>query len=160
MCLKPNGHSHAWFNMISGDQVDYANTRKGERLNLNPGFWYRFGRHLRLELSYTRETMDEPEGWLYKAEIGQLNASWQFSARSFVRAIVQHVGYDFNLALYEDDRDSEVRQLFTQFLFSYKLNPQTVFFLGYSDNSAANQDYGLARANRTVFVKIGYAFVL
>jgi len=25
--------------------------------------------------------------------------------------------------------------VFTQFLFSYKINPQTVLFLGYSDNA-------------------------
>ena len=64
-----------------------------------------------------------------------------------------------NVALYGDGRDPEHRHLFTQFLFSYKLNPQTVLFLGYSDNSFANQDHDLTQADRTIFAKVGYAWV-
>jgi hypothetical protein len=158
-CARPNRHSHAWFNLHFGGQIDYVNTRPGDFVNLNTGFWYRFGRHLYLEPTYTRERMDVAEGWLYTSTIGQLSASWQFNARCFVRAILQHVDDQFNTELYTDGRDPEEQRLFTQLLFSYKLNPRTVFFLGYSDNSFANQDYGLTRGDRTVFAKLGYAWV-
>jgi hypothetical protein len=158
-CAKPNGHSHAWLNLNGGGQVDYVNTRAGDFVNIDAGFWYRFGRHFYIEPSYTRERMDVAEGRLYTSTIAQLEASWQFNARCFVRAILQHVNDDFNTALYSDDRGPEYQNLFTQLLFSYKLNPSTVFFLGYSDNSFANQDYELTRANRSVFAKIGYAWV-
>jgi hypothetical protein len=70
------------------------------------------------------------------------------------------VSYDFNAELYADGRDPKFEQLFSQLLFSYKLNPRTVVFVGYSDNSFGNQDVDLTRADRTVFAKIGYAFVL
>ena len=156
---NPNAHSHVWLNLHGGGQIDYVNTQPGDFLNLNAGFWYRFGKHLYLEPTYTRERMEVAEGWLYTTSIGQLNASWQFNPRCFVRAILQHVNDEFNTDLYTDDRDPEERNLFTQFLFSYKLNPRTVFFLGYSDNSFANQDSGLTRGDRTVFAKIGYAWV-
>jgi len=159
-CAKPDRHSHVWLNLHGGGQIDYANTRPGDFLNLNGGFWYRFGRHLYVEPTYTRERMEVDEGWLYTSTIGQLSASWQFNPRCFVRAILQHVNDQFNTGLYTDDRDPEEQRLFTQFLFSYKLNPRTVFFLGYSDNSFANQDYGLTRGDRTIFAKIGYAWVL
>ena len=158
-CARPNRHSHAWFNLHFGGQIDYVNTRPGDFVNLNTGFWYRFGRHLYLEPTYTRERMDVAEGWLYTSIIGQLSASWQFNARCFVRAILQHVDDQFNTELYTDGRDPDEQRLFTQLLFSYKLNPRTVFFLGYSDNSFANQDYGLTRGDRTVFAKLGYAWV-
>jgi len=53
------------------------------------------------------------------------------------------------------------RRLFTQLLFSYKLNPQTVLFLGYSDNSTAERrGADLLRVSRSFFVKLGYAWVL
>jgi hypothetical protein len=55
--------------------------------------------------------------------------------------------------------EPESERLFSQLLFSYKLNPQTVFFLGYSDISLANQRLDLTRANRTFFLKIGYAWL-
>jgi hypothetical protein len=56
--------------------------------------------------------------------------------------------------------DSRSRSLFTQFLFSYKLNAQTVLFIGYSDDSLGSRDVELARADRTFFLKVGYALVL
>jgi len=160
VCGKPDRHSHAFLNLHSGGQIDYVNSRPGDFLNLNGGFWYRFGRHLYVEPTYTRESMDVDEGWLYTSSIGQLTASWQFNPRCFVRAILQHVDNDFNTELYSDGRDPEEQRFFTQFLLSYKINPRTVFFLGYSDNSFANQDYGLTRGDRTIFAKIGYAWVL
>jgi len=160
ICLQPNAHSHAWVNLKIGDRVDYANTQAGERVFATAGFWYRFGRHLYLEPSYTHEQMDVAGGRLYDAEIGQITASWQFNARTFVRAILQNVDYAYNVELYHDEVDPEYEHLFTQLLFSYKVNPQTVFFLGYSDNSYGDPLAGLTRADRTLFVKLGYAWVL
>jgi hypothetical protein len=159
-CAKPNGDSQAWLNLNGGGQVDYVNTRAGDFVNINAGFWYRFGRHLYIEPNYTRETMDVAEGWLYTSTIGQIEASWQFNARCFVRAILQHVEDRFNPDLYSDGRGPEYQNLFGQFLFSYKVNPSTVLFIGYSDNSLADQNFGLTRTNRTIFAKVGYAWVL
>ena len=160
LCGKPNSHSAAKLDLDAGGQVDYVNTRPGDFLNISAGFWYRFGKHLYIQPDYTRERMEVEEGWLYTTTLTQLTASWQFNPRCFVRAILQHVDDHFNTDLYTDDRDPEEDRLFTQFLFSYKLNPRTVFFLGYSDNSFANQDYGFVVGDRTVFAKIGYAWVL
>jgi hypothetical protein len=159
-CAKPNGHSHVWLNLSFGGQVDYANTRPGEFVNFDGGFWYRLGRHFFIEPKYTRERMEVDEGWLYTSSIAQLQTSWQFNPRCFIRAILQYVDNEFNSGLYSDGRDPEQRQFFSQLLFSYKLNPRTVFFLGYSDNSRANQDYGLTQSDWTLFAKIGYAWVL
>jgi hypothetical protein len=62
--------------------------------------------------------------------------------------------------------DSEDRHLFTQLLFSYKVNPQTVLFLGYSDNQQGGDFTGfeqridLTPTDRTFFFKVGYALVM
>jgi hypothetical protein len=159
-CLKPNAHSHVWINLRVGDQVDYANVQSGDVLHLNPGFWYRFGRHLRVELSHIFERMEVEAGELYEANITQSTVSWQFNPRTFVRAILQHVDYQYDPERYADGRDPEFRHLFSQLLFSYKLNPRTVFFLGYSDNAFADHTHDLTRADWTVFAKVGYAWVL
>jgi len=156
---NPNAHSQIWLDLVAGDAIDYVNTRPGEVLSFYGFLSYRFGQHLYIEPTYTRERMDVDEGWLYTATIGQLTASWQFNPRCFVRAILQHVDNQFNPDLYTDDRGPEYRNLFTQFLFSYKLNPRTVLFVGYSDNSTATQGYSLTRTDRTIFAKIGYAWV-
>jgi hypothetical protein len=54
--------------------------------------------------------------------------------------------------------EEKTRTLFTQFLFSYKLNPQTVVFVGYSDNYLGLTDVDLSQLDRTFFVKLGYAW--
>jgi len=50
-------------------------------------------------------------------------------------------------------------RLFSQYLFSYKPNPQTVLLVGYSDNATGTQAIDLMRTDRTFFVKAGYAWV-
>jgi hypothetical protein len=54
--------------------------------------------------------------------------------------------------------DEETTTLFSQFIFSYKINPRTVLFLGYSDNHFGIVDVPLTRLNRTLFFKVGYAW--
>ncbi len=158
--IFPNAHSHVWLDLHGGGKVDYANTRPGDFFTISTGFWYRFGKHLFIEPSFIREKMDVDEGWLYSSTIGQLSASWQFNPRCFIRAILQNVDDQFNPDLYSDGRGSEYENLFTQLLFSYKVNPRTVLFVGYSDNSRGTENYSMTQANRTFFAKVGYAWVL
>jgi hypothetical protein len=43
-------------------------------------------------------------------------------------------------------------------LFSYKLNWQTVLFLGYGDSRVLDPDGNLLRSDRQFFLKVSYAF--
>ena len=64
-----------------------------------------------------------------------------------------------NTAVYVDEVDARTEDVGRQLLYSYKLNPQTVFFMGYSD--ALLDDDGLTKpttTDRTWFMKIGYAW--
>jgi hypothetical protein len=45
-------------------------------------------------------------------------------------------------------------------LFAYKLNWQSVLFLGYGDNRALDENEDLQRAGRQIFLKLSYAFQL
>ena len=50
--------------------------------------------------------------------------------------------------------------LSTQLIYAYKINPQTVFYLGYSDNSYQDDRLkSLERAQRTIYSKISYAWL-
>jgi hypothetical protein len=79
-----------------------------------------------------------------------------------VRAIVQfyHEERDPELYLDPEDVGAEASWLGSQVLFSYKINPQTVFFLGYSDAHFGGEPSGIVQTDRTLFAKIGYAFLL
>ena len=142
-----------------GDRIDYSNTRLGTRFCLYPSMDLNIGLHLKTSFNYTFEKLNVDAGRVYTANISDVRMTYQFNKRMFVRGVLQYVDYDRNTKLYNDDVNSLQRNIFSQFLFSYKINPHTVFFLGYSDNSYQNQDVDLIRKNFTVFTKIGYAIV-
>ena len=145
-----------------GDELDVDNTRNGSRIRFVPELTWRPGRHLRVGFSQVSERLDVDGGRLYAADLSRLRAVWQFNVRTFVRAIVEYTHVDRDLGLYLDpeDVDARTRRLFTQLLFSYKLNPQTVLFAGYSDTQAGDDAVRSTVANRSVFLKVGYVIGL
>ena len=115
---------------------------------------------MHLNIAHTFERMKVEGRRLYTANISQSVLVYNFSSRSFVRSILQYIDYDYNVANYTYTREPRYKQLFTQLLFSYKINPRTVLFLGYNDNYFGSAQYGITRKDYTLFVKIGYAWVL
>lgn len=51
----------------------------------------------------------------------------------------------------------EQRRLSGEFVFSYKVNTQTVVFPGYSDVQVGEREFDLMHQSRTLFMKLGYA---
>lgn len=143
-----------------GGRIDYAHARSGRRLRINPSIALTPGSRFSLAADHTFERMSVDDGRLYSANVTQLTAKYQMSTKAFIRAIAQYVDYDYNAGLYAFPLDPKYRHLFCQLLFSYKMNPRTVFFFGYTDNYFGNQDYPLTQQNRTFFIKIGYAWQL
>jgi len=157
---RPSGSLELRLWASYGDGIDYANVRQGTRLSLGPGFVWRAGNHLSTELGYRHESLDVTGGTLYTAGVGELRLIYQFNIRAFVRAIFQYTGVERDPGLYDFPVEPRSKRFFTQLLFSYKVNPQTVFFLGYSDNQRGLTDVSLTTTSRTVFLKIGYAWLL
>ncbi len=157
---RPGAAMKFFINHTFGDLIDYANTRQATVLSFNPGIEYRLGRHLSLDFDHTWERLEVEEGLLYSANIGNMRLIYQFNGRTFVRANMQYVYYERDAGLYLDEVDPRTKKLFSQLLFSYKINPQTVLYLGYSDNYFGFQGVELTQTDRTFFVKFGYAWVL
>ena len=55
--------------------------------------------------------------------------------------------------------DEVERDFFVQLLFSYKVNPRTVFFAGYSEGAFENQNFSMTSTSRAVFIKVGYSWL-
>jgi hypothetical protein len=157
--MQPGGRLKASMYVDGGDQIDYFNNQMGDLLVLNPAIEVKLGRHVNAQLSHTLQRLDVPGGELFEANLSQLRLVYNFNVRAFARAILQYTDVTRDPALHPFAVEAETERLFTQFLLSYKLNAQTVFFLGYSDNALGGQDLSLTRTDRTVFAKIGYAFL-
>jgi hypothetical protein len=158
--FKHSGMVEARLLAIAGDRIDYVNTQLGQRLLLSPGVSFRFGKHLRLNLDHTYEHLDVLQGRLYTANISQVSLSYQLNIRTFFRSILQYVNYERDPDLYTIPVLTSQEHLATQILLSYKINPQTVFFIGYSDNYYGDYLHDLIQTDRTFFAKLGYAWGL
>jgi hypothetical protein len=144
---------------VFGDQIDYENARQGAVLQIVPQATYRAGR-LDLALWHVYERLNVDVGRLYTANVSHLRCVYQFTRRVALRVVLQHADYRFNTAAYADEIDSQWEELGSQVLVSYQLNPRTVLYLGYSDSHSGNETVDLTQSGRTVFAKIGYAWVL
>ncbi len=159
--IRPTGNTDVFMTGRFGGGVDYANSRKATRaLQFGPSFQYRPITGVSVTVTHNFDELTVPQGRLYRANLTQVRMVYNLSVRAFVRAIVQFTDITRHPELYTYETAAHTRHLFTQFLFSYKLNPQTVVFAGYSDNFDGGEAPAadLRQQNRTFFVKLGYAW--
>jgi hypothetical protein len=156
--IKPVGGLR--FNIIAqyGDTIDYTNARQAMGLNLLPFVEFSLGPHINLTLQHAFQRLTSHQNEIFTANLSQIKFVYNFSVRTFVRAIVQYLDVARNTDLYVFPVSSKTQTVFTQFLFSYKLNPQTVAFIGYSDNYLGMTGLDITQTDRTFFIKIGYAW--
>jgi len=158
--IKPFSGSELIIETAIGRWIDFDNIRPASIISLEPGFSLNLTRHLNLTTSYNYEQLKAEDQRIYTASLIQGKIIYNFNIRAFIRAIVQYRDIDRNQQAYSFPVPPVTRGLFTQFLFSYKLNPRTVLFLGYTDNSLGLENISLTRTTRTFFLKIGYAWQL
>lgn len=126
-----------------GESIDFASARQADFITLSPSATLNLGRSLTGELAYDYQTFETKSGDpIFTVHLPQARVLYHFNRRAFVRAIVQYENVDRPAG-----SDSD---LLTQFLFSYRVNAQTVFLAGYSDT---DDDEG------SVFAKVAYAFL-
>ncbi|MFL6237253.1 MAG: DUF5916 domain-containing protein [Thermoanaerobaculia bacterium] len=155
-------------NLTVGDDVDFANVRPARAVTADLQGTLRPTDHLALQLNGTRRQLDvSPTGTgprssrLFTADVARVKATYTFTSRAFLRLIAQRVRTVRDPELYDPilgpvpREDDEVT---SSALFAYKLNWQTVVFLGYSDDRALSVDDRLEPAGRAFFFKISYAF--
>lgn len=146
----------------TGGLIDFENVRPGNGTNIFLEATFRPFDHLTLVANATREWLDldlpSVKGRLYTADIARLKAVYVFNARSFLRLIGQYVTTTRDPRLYTFDVPRRDGDFLGSILYGYRLNWQTVFFLGYGDNGVVDEANRLVRTNRSIFFKISYAF--
>ncbi|MDH3748247.1 MAG: carbohydrate binding family 9 domain-containing protein [Gammaproteobacteria bacterium] len=158
--FQPRGGLSAGVWTRWGDQVDFDNTRLGDEIRVEPFINWNINRNLLLRYDGVFVKLDTKEGPnIFDAIVHDVRLTWQFSVHSFLRLTTQFQDIERNPAVYDDVVDAREENLGRQLLYSYKLNPQTVFFLGYSDALIDDDSLSeLETTDRTWFMKIGYAW--
>jgi hypothetical protein len=157
------------------NDVDFLETSRVRRLDYNASLDLRPSDRLRINGTYqssqfTRRETGERSAF---SRIPRIKAEYQVARPIFVRVVSQYTatrrealrdpftGSVLTLANGTPSQASETNVLRTDWLFSYRPNPGTVFFLGYGGNLAEEDPLAFRRLRRTgdaLFVKLSYLF--
>ncbi|HYM60494.1 MAG TPA: DUF5916 domain-containing protein [Thermoanaerobaculia bacterium] len=148
-----------------GQQVDFANDRLGEGANVNLSGIVRPTDHLELRFNNSlswlkvRPFPGATRRHLFTAQAERVKATYTFNSRMFFRGIAQYQRTNSRPSLYLNAVDHYSGSLATQLLFAYKLNWQTLLYLGAGDLREATADQGnMEKSARQYFMKLSYAF--
>jgi hypothetical protein len=145
-----------------GEQPDVSNVRVGTGGSLLVTALVRPTDHLGLDLRLERRWIDEAladrSGRLFTAEVARVKAVYVFTPKLLLRLIGQYEEVTRDPAMWVDPVLAREGGFAGSALFSYKLNWQSVLFVGYGDARALDETGALVRAGRQFFIKASYAF--
>ncbi len=157
--IQPTANVRFGFGMQLGPGGDFVEARQGDLVSLNPSVRLELGRHVQARLSHEYRQLELPgQGRLFEAHQSELRFVYQINLRAFVRAIVQRTAVNRNPLLFSRPVDEEVDDVFGQLLFTYKINPLTALYVGYTGAYLDLDRSGLIETGNTVFFKVGYAW--
>jgi hypothetical protein len=157
----------SWLSFIGGNgflgkELDFDNGRLGDGGSLSSRIIVRPTQNMSLDLIENYAWLDVDagarSGRLFTAEVARLRASYNFSARAFLRLIGQDVKVSRDPSLYLSPVTAHDQARSLSALFGYRLNWQTVLFIGYDDERAIVGSGQLTPQSRTLFAKASYAF--
>jgi len=147
-----------------GDAIDYRNNRLGRTKRLVSRINWNIDKHLELKIKHTFNQLDAAGANLFTARLTDFRATYQFNVLSFLRfSVIYNNTYrnaDNYIYAQPEDITENSKNISTELLYAYKLNPQTVFYLGYSDRHDTEEAFrDLKQNQRSVFMKFSYAWM-
>jgi hypothetical protein len=148
---------------LSGQEIDFDNVRPGHGSTINLSARLNPTQHLEFALVWNVRWLNVDTGTgneerLFTARVSRVRATYTFTSRLFVRGITQYVSTDRDPSLYTFDTTARSGEFTSSVLLSYKLNWQSVMFVGYGDTRELTDVERLAPSDRQFFVKLSYAF--
>ena len=157
--IQPTSQLRFDLGFEAGHGIDFVEARQGKLLAISSGLNLEVGRHLQARVGHTYGRLELPGSRrLFLARQTELRLVYQINLRAFVRAIIQNTAISRDPLLYSDPVDDESEDLFGQLLFSYKINPLTALYLGYTGAYLDVERSGLIETGNTLFFKVGYAW--
>jgi hypothetical protein len=147
-----------------GQDIDFDNARPARGPTINGDVTLQASNHLALDIiqNIRRLSVDDPLGRstpLFTQRVQRVKGTYTFTARTFVRVIAQYVSTSSDPALYVSTTVAPRAGDFGgSALFAYKINWQSVMFIGYGNDSELSDQRRLSPVDHQVFVKLSYAF--
>ena len=146
----------------TGQEIDFANSRPGTGTTINLQATLDPTNHLNLTLVQNQRWVNVDDAAsvsrrLFIARVSRVRGTYTFTARLFARGIAQYVSTTRDPSLYISATTVHNGTLSGQALLAYKLNWQSVMFVGYGDDRALSDQDRLEKLDRQFFVKLSYA---
>jgi len=146
----------------TGQEIDFVNARPGSGTTINLSARLNPTDHLDVSLVQNQRWVDVDDAVgqrqrLFISRVSRVRGTYTFTSRLFVRGIVQYVSTDRDPSLYASATSAVSGTLGGQALFAYKLNWQSVMFIGYGDDRELSDLDRLEKLDRQFFVKLSYA---
>jgi hypothetical protein len=144
-----------------GTDVDFENVRAGRGGAVNLEGVINPTNHLAIDVIENTQWLRTDDGTsrpVFTAHVSRVKATYTFTARSFVRLIGQYVSTNRDPLLYVLPATARDGQFSGTALFAYKINWQSVMFVGYGDDRDLTPQNRLVPTGHQLFVKLSYAF--
>jgi hypothetical protein len=147
----------------AGQEIDFANSRRGRGISNELNATLNPTNHLAFQLTANlrRLNIDDATGAsrrLFTAQVSRVKSTYTFSARMFARGILQYVSTRNDPSLFLNPVRAKSGSLEGSALLAYKLNWQSVMFVGYGDTRELSEADRFEKQDRQFFVKLSYAF--
>jgi hypothetical protein len=145
----------------AGEAIDFANSRPGRGWDAQLVSAWKPTDHVTLTLVQSMQTLstkDVPNaGHLFTSQVSRVKVLYNFTASSLLRVIGQYVKTTRDVDRYTFPVARRSGNFLGSLLYTYRINWQTVLFVGYGDDRVLNERADLLRADRSLFVKVSYA---
>ncbi len=145
-----------------GNKIDYSNAQLGTMVRVEPEMTWDINDHWQVQLEHSYSYLDnEQNERVYTANLTDLRVYYKFNMRSMLKLVLQFKDIDRDRDAYFSNVSEINRDFASQLVYSYKINSQTLFYLGYSDKGYQDDSLKeLERDQRTFFTKLSYAWQL
>jgi len=149
-------------NGTTGQAIDFANARPGNGTAMDLTATLNPTNHLNVVLNQDQSwvNVDNANGAsqrLFTARVSRVRGTYTFTSRLFVRGTAQYVSTNSDPSLYTFSTLAKSGTVSGQVLLSYKVNWQSVMFIGYGDDRMLSIEDRFEKVDRQFFVKLSYA---
>ena len=143
-------------------RIDYANEQLGDAFDTQIQVVWDINDHWQLDVKHNYSQLDNPQGKrVFTANLVDFRLHYKFSMRSILKLILQFEDIDRDENAYFYQVSQINKDYGSQLVYSYKINAQTLFYLGYSDRGYQDDSLkNIERDQRTFFTKVSYAWQL
>jgi hypothetical protein len=145
-----------------GPDIDFTDARPGRGATVNLYVRVNPTDHLELEGVRNQRVLHADDAFhirrrLFVSRVSRLRATYNFTSRFFGRLIAQQVTTDRDPSAYVSRVDPKSSDFSGSVLVAYKLNWQSVLFVGYGDDRSLDDLARLRPSSRQFFMKFSYA---